>query len=264
MTDADVVHLRGGGVSLVLGTPPDDGRRLPVVLHWGADLGGSADPAALLAATTAAVPYSAPDVPVHRRVRAAAGGRLAAAPGPLRCPGGRQRVLAGVRRRRAHRGPVRRPVRRRRDGGAHGVRRRRRAPARPPLAAAPGRRPGAPAGADEHRAVAVPPRLAGRDPAAAPGRHRGPRPHRPLGVRAGAAAAAPRGRHLAAGVAARPHRARRADRPLRRHARVRLPVRRGVGRAPGVERRPARYVAERCPSGQAQARRRRAAARRAR
>jgi alpha-galactosidase len=71
--DVPVVQLRGGGVSLVLGPPAPvrergGGAGLPAVLHWGADLGAAVDPAALVAATTAAVPHSAPDVPVHRRV----------------------------------------------------------------------------------------------------------------------------------------------------------------------------------------------------
>ena len=72
----DAVHLRRDGVSLVLGPPapgdPGGDRRLPAVLHWGADLGPGPDAAALAAelatATAAAVPHAAPDVPVHRRV----------------------------------------------------------------------------------------------------------------------------------------------------------------------------------------------------
>ncbi|GAA4676516.1 alpha-galactosidase [Frondihabitans cladoniiphilus] len=52
MTDTDVVHLRAGGTSLVLDVSGD---RLPVVVHWGADL-GEVGPSALSSLARAARP----------------------------------------------------------------------------------------------------------------------------------------------------------------------------------------------------------------
>ena len=59
-----LIHLRAGGVSLVLDS--SDGR-LPAVLHWGADLGElDAEGLSFLAAATApTVLPSSPDVPVR-------------------------------------------------------------------------------------------------------------------------------------------------------------------------------------------------------
>ncbi|MGW4115471.1 alpha-galactosidase [Actinosynnema sp. NPDC004786] len=55
-----IVHLRAGGVSLVLRCKDS---RLPHVLHWGADLGPGADPDAVAAASAPAVVPNATDVP---------------------------------------------------------------------------------------------------------------------------------------------------------------------------------------------------------
>lgn len=63
----DAVHLRAAGVSLLLGAG-SAGDALPVVLHWGADLGNDVDVAALSSALTPPTARSAPDVPVRRRV----------------------------------------------------------------------------------------------------------------------------------------------------------------------------------------------------
>ena len=60
MTDG-FVHLRAGGVSLLLDAR---GPGLPVVLHWGADLGADVDPPALALAAVPAVAHSALDDPV--------------------------------------------------------------------------------------------------------------------------------------------------------------------------------------------------------
>ena len=54
------VHLRGGGVSLLLDAR---GPGLPVVLHWGADLGADVDPASVALASVPAVAHSALDEP---------------------------------------------------------------------------------------------------------------------------------------------------------------------------------------------------------
>ncbi|MCG2799885.1 MAG: alpha-galactosidase [Cellulomonas sp.] len=61
--DAGFVHLRAGGVSVVLAT---DGPRLPRLLHWGADLGGldGAELAALATAVEPPLHHSPTDV-VH-------------------------------------------------------------------------------------------------------------------------------------------------------------------------------------------------------
>jgi alpha-galactosidase len=63
-----VVHLRAGGVSLVLDAPGGPGEPLPVVLHWGADLGDLADGDALAEALVPAAARSAVDRPVRRRL----------------------------------------------------------------------------------------------------------------------------------------------------------------------------------------------------
>ena len=55
------VHLRAAGVSLVLDVR---GPGLPVVLHWGSDLGPDSDPEALALAAVPAVAVSAMDSPV--------------------------------------------------------------------------------------------------------------------------------------------------------------------------------------------------------
>jgi alpha-galactosidase len=54
---ADPVHLRAAGVSVVLAT---DGRRLPAVLHWGADL-GDLSPTDLAEIAGAGVPATVPN-----------------------------------------------------------------------------------------------------------------------------------------------------------------------------------------------------------
>jgi alpha-galactosidase len=56
-----VIHLRGGGASVVIDATGD---RLPRVLHWGADLGDGADAGALAAAWTPPVNPAALDVRV--------------------------------------------------------------------------------------------------------------------------------------------------------------------------------------------------------
>ena len=63
-----VIHLRGGGVSLVLDARGGVGEPLPVVLHWGADLGDALDGDALAEALAPPAPRSAPDRPVRRRL----------------------------------------------------------------------------------------------------------------------------------------------------------------------------------------------------
>ncbi len=63
---AAYVHLRGGGVSLLLdlqATRPD-GSRMPTVLHWGADLGPDVDAAGVAAACEPPVTHAAADHPV--------------------------------------------------------------------------------------------------------------------------------------------------------------------------------------------------------
>jgi alpha-galactosidase len=61
-----VLHLRAGGVSLVLDTRAGAGGLLPVVLHWGPDLGGALDGDALAEALVPAAAQSAVDRPVRR------------------------------------------------------------------------------------------------------------------------------------------------------------------------------------------------------
>jgi alpha-galactosidase len=63
-----VVHLRAGGVSLALATEGGAGAPLPVVLHWGPDLGEGLDGDALAAALVPAAAHSAVDRPVRRRL----------------------------------------------------------------------------------------------------------------------------------------------------------------------------------------------------
>jgi alpha-galactosidase len=63
-----VVHLRAGGVSLVLDTGGGAGGPLPVVLHWGPDLGRAGDGDALAGALVPAAAHSAVDRPVRRRL----------------------------------------------------------------------------------------------------------------------------------------------------------------------------------------------------
>jgi alpha-galactosidase len=63
-----VIHLRAGGVSLVLDAGGGAGEPLPVVLHWGADLGATLDGDALAEALVPPVAHSAPDRPVRRRL----------------------------------------------------------------------------------------------------------------------------------------------------------------------------------------------------
>jgi alpha-galactosidase len=63
-----VLHLRDGGVSLVLDTDGGVGAPLPVLLHWGPDLGQAADGDALAQALVPAAAHSAIDRPVRRRL----------------------------------------------------------------------------------------------------------------------------------------------------------------------------------------------------
>jgi alpha-galactosidase len=63
-----VLHLRAGGVSLVLDAGTGVGGPLPAVLHWGADLGEELDGAALAEALAPAVAHSAAQAPVPRRL----------------------------------------------------------------------------------------------------------------------------------------------------------------------------------------------------
>jgi alpha-galactosidase len=63
-----VLQLRAGGVSLVLDTAGGAGEPLPVVLHWGPDLGQALDGAALAEALVPAAAHSAVDRPVRRRL----------------------------------------------------------------------------------------------------------------------------------------------------------------------------------------------------
>jgi alpha-galactosidase len=63
-----VLHLRAGGVSLVLDTDGGVGAPLPVLLHWGPDLGQAADGDALAQALVPAAAHSAIDRPVRRRL----------------------------------------------------------------------------------------------------------------------------------------------------------------------------------------------------
>ncbi|HEV2922300.1 MAG TPA: glycoside hydrolase family 36 N-terminal domain-containing protein, partial [Actinomycetota bacterium] len=68
MTRPGVVHLRAGGVSLVLDARDGPGGPLPVMLHWGPDLGGELDGDALAGALVPAAAHSAVDRPVSRRL----------------------------------------------------------------------------------------------------------------------------------------------------------------------------------------------------
>jgi alpha-galactosidase len=71
VTQPGVVHLRAGGVSLLLDARAGAGGPLPVVLHWGPDLGGDLDGAALSGLADALHPaaaHSAVDRPVPRRL----------------------------------------------------------------------------------------------------------------------------------------------------------------------------------------------------
>jgi alpha-galactosidase len=61
------IHLRAGGVSLVLDARAGAGEPLPVVLHWGPDLGDALDDA-LVEALVPAAAHSAIDRPVRRRL----------------------------------------------------------------------------------------------------------------------------------------------------------------------------------------------------
>jgi alpha-galactosidase len=63
----DMLHLRAGGVSLVLDARAGSGAPLPVVLHWGPDL-GAVDDEALADALVPAAAQSAVDRPVRRRL----------------------------------------------------------------------------------------------------------------------------------------------------------------------------------------------------
>jgi alpha-galactosidase len=62
------IHLRAGGVSLVLDAPAGAGEPLPVLLHWGPDLGDRFDGDALAEALVPAAARSAADGPVRRRL----------------------------------------------------------------------------------------------------------------------------------------------------------------------------------------------------
>jgi alpha-galactosidase len=63
-----VIRLRAAGVSLVLDAGSGPGGPLPIVLHWGADLGEELDGAALAAALAPPLAQSAADVTVPRRL----------------------------------------------------------------------------------------------------------------------------------------------------------------------------------------------------
>jgi len=63
-----VIHLRAGGVSLVLDATGGPRAPLPVVLHWGPDLGDAVDGHALAEALVPAAAHSAIDRPVRRRL----------------------------------------------------------------------------------------------------------------------------------------------------------------------------------------------------
>jgi alpha-galactosidase len=63
-----VLHLRAGAVSLVLDARAGAGEPLPVVLHWGPDLGATLDGDALAEALVPAAAHSAVDRPVRRRL----------------------------------------------------------------------------------------------------------------------------------------------------------------------------------------------------
>jgi alpha-galactosidase len=63
-----VLHLRAGGVSLVLDAQGGPGEPLPVVLHWGPDLGDAIDGDALAEALVPPAAPSTADRPVRRRL----------------------------------------------------------------------------------------------------------------------------------------------------------------------------------------------------
>jgi alpha-galactosidase len=63
-----VLHLRAGGVSLALDARGRAGAPLPVVLHWGPDLGEALGGDALAEALVPATAHSAVDRPVRRRL----------------------------------------------------------------------------------------------------------------------------------------------------------------------------------------------------
>ncbi|HEV3397741.1 MAG TPA: alpha-galactosidase, partial [Actinomycetes bacterium] len=62
------IHLRAGGVSLVLDARAGVEEPLPVVLHWGPDLGEGLDGDALAEALVPPAAHSAVDRPVRRRL----------------------------------------------------------------------------------------------------------------------------------------------------------------------------------------------------
>jgi alpha-galactosidase len=62
------IHLRAGGVSLVLDAAGGPGAPLPILLHWGPELGAGLDGDALAAALVPAAAHSAVDRPVPRRL----------------------------------------------------------------------------------------------------------------------------------------------------------------------------------------------------
>jgi alpha-galactosidase len=62
------IHLRAGGVSMVLDARAGVGEPLPVVLHWGPDLGEALDGDALAEALVPPAAHSAVDRPVRRRL----------------------------------------------------------------------------------------------------------------------------------------------------------------------------------------------------
>jgi alpha-galactosidase len=68
VSPAGVLHLRAGGVSLVLDAQGGPEQPLPVVLHWGPDLGAAVDGHALAGALVPAAAHSAVDRPVRRRL----------------------------------------------------------------------------------------------------------------------------------------------------------------------------------------------------
>ncbi|MFL6226423.1 MAG: alpha-galactosidase, partial [Actinomycetes bacterium] len=63
-----VLHLRAGGVSLVLDIQEGPEAPLPILLHWGPDLGDAAGGDALAEALVPAAANSAVDRPVRRRL----------------------------------------------------------------------------------------------------------------------------------------------------------------------------------------------------
>ncbi|HEX3211417.1 MAG TPA: alpha-galactosidase, partial [Actinomycetota bacterium] len=68
MSQPGVLHLRAGGVSLVLDARAGAGEPLPLVLHWGPDLGEALDGDGLAEALVPAAAHSAVDRPVRRRL----------------------------------------------------------------------------------------------------------------------------------------------------------------------------------------------------